>query len=182
MGSRRIRRTGSRVAILIGVALVLAMLPVTPALACCAASDPDDSLGKLDIEVGSAYKDSGNAPMKLTLDMFEDARDRWFKKHGKGRLYVYFDTNADTAPEFRGKVRYEDGRLVFLVSGSGSRFEPLSVKRPSADVFKVKIPGNSPPNPSTGVAIYFHTDFSDSGACVGGCADEVPDAGWFGPL
>lgn len=182
-GSKRFRKSGSRIAMLAVVALVLAMLPASPALACCAGSDPDDSLGRLDIEAGAAYKNTNDAPMKLTLDMFENARDKWFKKHGKGRLYVYFDTNGDTVPEFRGKVRYVDGVLVFLVSGSGSRFEPLLVRRPAADVFKIKIPGDSPPNPATGVSIYFHTDFFDSGACVGGCSDEFPDPpGWLGPI
>lgn len=183
MGGKSFRRSSGRIALVMSLVIGLAVLSAAPAQACCYVGDPDDTVGKLDMEAASGYKAAAAAPLKLTVDLFANVRDKLFRKGGHGKVFVYLDADGDLAADYVGKVRYTHGDLLFTISGSGDRFEPLRVRHPQGDLLKMTVPGGSPPNPASGVSFFMQTVFENGGSCAGGCVDEVPDApGWFGSI
>lgn len=155
-----------------------------PASACCSGPDPDEFTSKLDIEVASGFKDNAGAPLVLSIQTFEGWRDGLLQRGGPGKIFVYFDTTSDLVSDYVGRIKYGRGRLTMVIRGPGFASEPLQVRRRDARTIRVTVPGGSAPNPSSGVAFYFRTEFVGGvGDCVFLCADEAPDApGWFGPI
>ncbi|MEA2551492.1 MAG: hypothetical protein QOE25_1261 [Actinomycetota bacterium] len=146
-------------------------------------ADGNDSPGLLDISHFYGVKTVSDGPLTIRIHFFENVKSSMFTKSSKDKVSVYFDAspNYDGVADYTGIVRQTNsGDLEFLISGSGSSFDPLKVTRPNRRELKTIVPGNSPPNPNGPLEIKVKTVYvSTSGACASGCQDRAPDSGWL---
>ena len=143
-----------------------------------AGTDPDDVSGSLDIRDFKAKQ--GNGLITITLSTY----DAWASNvlagdplaPGPNTMTFLYDVDLDQKPDYRAKLVYTGGKLSAFISGSGSQFEPIPVRRPSAftvrfthpvDVF-TKLP------PNGDIQLRAQTVFA-------GEEDRAPDDGqWLG--
>ena len=143
-----------------------------------AGTDPDDVSGSLDIRDFKA--DQGNGLLTVTLSTY----DAWDPSvltgtptaPGPNTLTVLYDVDLDQKADYRARLIFSGGRLSAFISGSGSQFEGIPVKRPDAftarfthpvDVF-TKLP------PNGDIQLQARSDFA-------GEQDRAPDDGqWLG--
>ena len=141
-------------------------------------TDPDDVSGSLDIRDFKASQQGGL--IVITISTY----DPWSSSvlagdpldPGPNTMTVLYDVNLDGKTDYRAKLVYAGGRLSAFISGSGSQFEPLKVRRTDAstatfahpvDIF-TKLP------PKGDIQLRAQTVFA-------GEEDRAPDDGqWLG--
>jgi hypothetical protein len=117
-----------------------------------AGTDPDDVSGSLDIRDFKARQ--GNDLVTDTLSTF----DAWDPSvlagdplsPGPNTMTILYDVDLDGKTDYRAKLIFAGGRLSAFISGSGSQFEPIPVRRPNASTVRfthpVDIFTKRPPN------------------------------------
>jgi hypothetical protein len=141
-------------------------------------SDPDDVSGSLDIRDFEARQQGGL--IEITISTY----DTWASDvltgdpltPGPNTMTVLYDVDLDGKTDYRAKIIFAGGRLSAFISGSGSQFEPIRVRRPAdftatfthpVDIF-TKLP------PNGDIRLRAQTVF-------GGQEDRAPDVGqWLG--
>ena len=117
-----------------------------------AGTDPDDVSGSLDIRDFKARQ--GNGLVTDTLSTY----DAWDPSvlagdplsPGPNTMTILYDVDLDGKTDYRAKLIFAGGRLSAFISGSGSQFEPIPARRPSASTVRfthpVDIFTKRPPN------------------------------------
>jgi len=117
-----------------------------------AGTDPDDVSGSLDIRDFKARQ--GNGLVTVTLSTY----DAWDPSvltgdplsPGPNTMTILYDVDLDGKTDYRAKLIFAGGRLSAFISGSGSQFEPIPARRPSASTVRfthpVDIFTKRPPN------------------------------------
>ena len=141
-------------------------------------TDPDDVAGNLDIRDFKARQKGGL--ITITLSTYEAWAPNVLTGDplhpGPNTMTVLYDVDLDGKTDYRAKLVFAGGRLSAFISGSGSQFEPIPVRRPDAftarfthpvDVF-TKLPANGD------IQLRAQTVFA-------GEEDRAPDDGqWLG--
>jgi hypothetical protein len=143
-----------------------------------AGTDPDDIPGGLDIRDFEARQQNGLIVIAIST------YDTWSSNvlagdplaPGPNTMTVLYDVDQDGTVDYRAKLIYAGGRLSAFISGSGSQFEPIPVRRPDdftatfrhpVDIF-TKLPANGD--------IQLRAQTVDAGE-----KDQAPDGGqWLG--
>jgi hypothetical protein len=167
---------------LLGALLVTAILAfqALPASAFAGtATDPNDVPGKLDLYRLHFAKTNATAPLHIVVKTYGP----WAKSVLEGnanKLIVYLDTNHNGSVDYHARIKKVGDKLVVLIAGSGSSFEPVPAHKPNGRTVTFTIPGNSPPNPN-GMPpdMRAYSLFTESLACDTGCIDKAPDSGWL---
>jgi hypothetical protein len=147
----------------------LTLLPMSPARAAYHA-DPDDVSGKFDINYIEANRNTG---VEIEATMFGKISKKLFAKSAGNRVIVLFDADNDGSSDYRGRIVKSGKKLIVLIKGSGSQFEPLKAKLVNNDKgIRFTVPGGSPPAPNTAFGIAVKTDYN-------GNVDRAPDSGWL---
>lgn len=141
-------------------------------------SDPDDVSGSLDIRDFAARQQGGL--IEITISTY----DTWASDvlagdpltPGPNTMTVLYDVDLDGKTDYRAKIVFAGGRLSAFISGSGSQFEPIRVRRPddftATFTHPVDIFTTLPPNGD--IKLRAQTVF-------GGQEDRAPDVGqWLG--
>jgi hypothetical protein len=141
-------------------------------------TDPDDVSGSLDIRDFKARQGSGL--LTVTLSTY----DAWASSvlagdplsPGPNTMTVLYDVDLDGKTDYRARLVFAGGRLSAFISGSGSQFEPVPVRRPDATTVKFTHPVDiflkRPPNGD--MQLRAQTVFE-------GEEDRAPDDGqWLG--
>jgi hypothetical protein len=96
-----------------------------------AGSDPDDVSGSLDIRDFKAAQKSGL--ITITISTYEPWASSLLAGDplhpGPNTMTVLYDVDLDGKADYRAKLVYAGGRLSAFISGSGSQFEPIHVRR-----------------------------------------------------
>ena len=158
--------------------LALAIGLGVPAAAWAAsASDPIDTLGKLDLR---SFKVTRSASEILTVTV--RTWDSWQKTilpatGSPNRLFVLFNTDADGSAEYKARIVNLGGSLVALLSGQGQQFEPIPVTRPSDTQARFVFPADVlvDADEDLGVAV---RSIYQGGLCSASCIDRAPNTGW----
>jgi hypothetical protein len=112
------------------VAALLLPLTVT-------ATDPKDTGGKLDLR--SAQATRKGTLLRLTVTTYGPWASKLLRSGSSGpagprpgldRLTVLYDVNGDGKADFTGRIVYRS-KLALWLTGRGSSFEPIPVKRPT---------------------------------------------------
>jgi hypothetical protein len=170
------------------VILALAALLVLPGVATARqpsgdVADPNDSPGLLDISHLYGTKTVSNGPLTIRILFFENVTNAMLANSTNNKVYVSFDAepNYDHHADYTGIIRRTStGKLIFVISGMGSQFDPLKVTRPNPKELKTIVPGGSDPNPNGQLEIKVKTVYhATSGPCATGCQDRAPDTSWL---
>jgi hypothetical protein len=156
----------------------LVMALATPAGA-TQIGDPNDVAGKLDLKTLIGTKAGASAPLHITIVTYGDWRKRLLRESAHNRIFVLFNTDSDTSPEFVGTISESGGALHMVITGSGSSFEPLPVHHPNGHTITTVVPGSSPPNPDGNVRIAARSRFRNQTTCSTVCKDRIPNGGWL---
>jgi hypothetical protein len=140
--------------------------------------DPDDVSGNLDIRDFMANQ--GNGLITVTLSTY----GAWDPSvlagdplsPGPNTMTVLYDVDLDGKTDYRAKLIFAGGRLSAFISGSGSQFEPIPVRRRNGSTVRfthpVDIFTKRPPNGD--LQLRAQTVFE-------GEEDRAPDDGqWLG--
>jgi hypothetical protein len=143
-----------------------------------AGTDPDDVSGSLDIrDFGAKRK---GALITITISTYEAWEPSVLTGNplapGPNTMTVLYDVDLDQKADYRAKLVYAGGHLSAFISGSGSQFEPIPVRRPDSFSAKfthpVDIFTKLPPNGD--IQLRAQTVFA-------GEEDRAPDDGqWLG--
>jgi hypothetical protein len=148
-----------------------------------AGTDPDDVAGSLDIRDFKAKR--AGSLITITISTYEAWNGSVLTGDplapGPNTLTVLYDVDLDQKADYRAKLIYSGGRLSAFISGSGSQFEPIPVRRPNdftarfthpVDIF-TKLP------PNGDIQLRAQSVFAQS--VVAGEEDRAPDDGqWLG--
>jgi hypothetical protein len=143
-----------------------------------AGTDPDDVSGSLDIRDFKARRNG--ALITITLSSYEGWDDSVLTGDpldpGPNTMTVLYDVDLDGKTDYRAKIIFAGGRLSAFISGSGSQFEPIPVRRLDASTVRfthpVDIFAKLPPNGD--LQLRAQTVFE-------GEEDRAPDDGqWLG--
>jgi len=96
-------------------------------------TDPDDVSGPLDIRDFEALQHGG--AIAITISTY----DTWSSNvlagdplaPGPNTMTVLYDVDLDGKTDYRARIVFAGGRLSAFISGSGSQFEPVRVRRPA---------------------------------------------------
>jgi hypothetical protein len=84
---------------------------------------------------------------------------------------------GDGRVDYSGRVLWDGNELSLWISGRGSNFEPLPVRRLNTRTVEFIVPGGAPMNP-TGIPI----GLAATSSCADGAriwTDRIPDRGWL---
>jgi hypothetical protein len=144
-----------------------------------AGTDPDDTSGSLDIRDFRATR--RGALVTITISTYEAWDESVLTGDpldpGPNTLMVLYDVDLDQKADYRAKLIFAGGRLSAFISGSGSQFEPVPVRRPDGFTARFTHPVDilpKIPGPETDVQLQARSAFA-------GAKDHAPDDGqWLG--
>jgi hypothetical protein len=169
----RALRTALPLVLAIACALVSA-----PTAAGVAATDPNDTPGRLDLRRVIVLKDGPTSPLRVTLTTWGAWPASLLRRSGPNRVFVGLDTDLDGTRDVRARIVRSGGGLVAELRDSGELVDRVNVARPSQRKLRFTVPGGSPANPSGAVAVAARSRFRGDAACRP-CNDRAPDAGWI---
>jgi hypothetical protein len=157
-------------------AAVAALLVLVPAAAEAAqVTDPNDTPGKLDLELVRGVRNVSGDPITFTIRMqapFEKAvlgpAANWVK--------VFLNVDGDAAVDYVGTIKKSGTKLAVYFSGQGDNFEPLPVRRPNLRTLRFTVPGGPPLAPNGPVSMIVQSHYVNAGACSMGCLDVAPNS------
>jgi hypothetical protein len=144
-----------------------------------AGTDPDDVAGSLDIRDFKA-KRKGSL-ITITISTYEAWDESVLTGDplapGPNTLTVLYDVDLDQKADYRAKLIFSGGRLSAFISGSGSQFEPVPVRRPDDFTARFTHPLDvlsKLPAPESDIQLQARSVFA-------GETDRAPDGGqWLG--
>jgi len=156
------------------VAFIVAVALASPASA-EELADPDDVKGKLDLSLVVGNKKNSDGPLRIKIETYENWAKSLLNRKHRNRVWVYFNVDKDKEFEYTGFIySIRQGKLImdFLV------LEELRVRHPDGHTLRVRVPGDSPPNPEGLVRIAVKSRFkTKTGGCSEGCRDRAPNGG-----
>lgn len=142
-------------------------------------SDGNDTPGVLDVDTLLAARAAPGEILTIEVATFRDWTNRLLHYSKPNKMIVLFNVDSDARAEYKGVVSSGGGKLYITVSGSGSNFESLRVRRPDARTMKAILP-EFDANPNGPVSIAVKTLYrTKTGKCSNGCRDRAPDAGYL---
>jgi hypothetical protein len=161
------------------VAAILAFQALPASAFAGTATDPNDVPGKLDLYKLHFTKMNATSPLHIVVRTYGP----WAKSVLEGnqnKLIVYLDADRDGSVDYHARIKKIGDKLVVLIAGSGSAFEPVPAHKPNGRTVTFTIPGGSPPNPNgMPPQMRAYSLFTEGTACDTGCIDKAPNSGWL---
>jgi hypothetical protein len=155
---------------------LLLCMPSTAWAAAAAASDPEDTKGKLDIVLIEFVQDTDEEPAELSIKTDTKWGCGYLNPAKKTNLKWKFDDSGGNAADYVGTFVCRQGTLVFEISSTdGSQnFEPLPTERPNQKKVVVDVPTDI----FDGLDDLWATSKDgEASKCSDPCKDRAPDAG-----
>jgi hypothetical protein len=139
-------------------------------------TDPDDVTGKLDVKtVGGSVKGQLLTFKVGTYDSFSVADIP--RRGGISSWLVEFDTNGDGTGDYKVRlVSLPSGKYTALISGGGSSFEPVPLKR-KGNTLTGTFPADAIAAAGDPIAMATTSSFRTC-TCTSPKVDRAPDEGW----
>jgi hypothetical protein len=158
----------------------LALAAVTAAVAgavtaLAAVTDPNDVAGKLDLKTVGGTEHQGLVTLSVST------YGPWSKANlpasgSANRLVVLIDTNGNDTADYRARIVRSGSALVALLSGRGSQFEPIPVRK-VGNRARFTFPDDVLEPSASNVRVAAHSVYK-GGACATACVDRAPNAGF----